>query len=336
MSQTPPLRVGVLGCGGIAVRRMLPAMARVPGVEITAVASRDAERAREVAERFGAEPVHGYERLLVRDDITAVYVALPPALHAPWTARALTAGLHALVEKPMVTSLGEAQDLAALAERHKLVLMESFMFLRHSQHDAVRALIDEGAIGEVRGVSATFGFPPLPADDFRYRPDLGGGALLDCGVYPLRVARLLLGDALTVSGAVLTTDPDTGVDVQGAALLHDADGRTAHLSFGFRHFYRCVYEVWGSGGRIVLDRAFTPPPDHRPLLRLERHSASAGNTVEERTLPADDQFANVAAHFAALVAGEGDPEPERTGAVRQAELVRDVRRAAYASGGGNP
>ncbi|WP_327426494.1 Gfo/Idh/MocA family protein [Streptomyces sp. NBC_01236] len=318
-----PLRIGVLGCGGIAMRRMLPAMARTPAVRIAAVASRDRARAQTAAARFGADPVHGYERLLERDDIAAVYVPLPPALHAPWTARVLKAGKHALVEKPMVTAASEARDLAGLAEEGRLVLMESFMFLHHSQHATVTALLERGEIGELRGMTAEFGFPPLPADDIRHRPELGGGALLDAGVYTLRVTQLLLGGALSVAGTTLAADAATGVDVGGDALLRGDSGVTSHVSFGFRHSYRSAYTLWGSAGRIVLDRAFTPPPEHRPVLRIERQ-----DRVEELTLPADDQFANIAARFAALVRGDGDPATQRAAAVRQAELVDAVRTAA--------
>lgn len=326
-----PLRIGVLGCGGIAMRRMLPAMARTPAVEIAAVASRDKDRAEEAASRFDADPVHGYEPLLERDDITAVYVPLPPSLHAPWTARTLKAGKHALVEKPMVTHAPEAHALAALAEEGSLVLMESFMFLHHTQHATVMAHLERGEIGELRSVTAEFGFPPLPARDIRNRPELGGGALLDAGVYTLRVTQLLLGGTVSVVGAALTADGTTGVDVVGDALLRGDTGVTSHVAFGFRHAYRSTYTLWGSSGRIHLDRAFTPPPDHRPVLRIERQ-----DRVETLTLPAADQFANIAAWFAALVRGEGDPEPERTAAVRQAELIDAVRDASRHDAGSPP
>ncbi|MDQ0779123.1 NDP-hexose-3-ketoreductase [Streptomyces aurantiacus] len=326
-----PLRIGVLGCGGIAMRRMLPAMARTSAVEVAAVASRDKERAEAAASRFGADPVHGYEALLERDDIDAVYVPLPPALHAPWTARALKAGKHALVEKPMVTGAQEARDLAALAEEGRLVLMESFMFLHHAQHATVIACLEHGDIGELRGLTAEFGFPPLPSQDIRNRPELGGGALLDAGAYPLRLTQLLLGGTVSVLGATLTADGTTGVDVIGDALLRGDTGVASHVAFGFRHAYRSAYTLWGSTGRIVLDRAFTPPPEHRPVLRIERQ-----DRVEELTLPPDDQFANISARFAALVRGEGDPAPERAAAVRQAELVDAVHDAARRGTGSPP
>lgn len=323
-----PVRIGVLGCGGVALRRMLPAMARTPSLALAAIASRERARAESAAARFGARPVHGYARVLEREDIDAVYVPLPPGLHADWAARALRAGKHVLVEKPMTTTADQARELAAVAEEQRAVLMESFMFLHHPQHAAVAQLVAQGAIGELRSVTAEFGFPPLPADDIRYRPELGGGALLDAGVYTLRASSLLLGAVPAVLGAQLTLDPGTGVDVSGHALLAGAGGAASHVSFGFCNAYRCHYTLWGSTGSLVLDRAFTPGPEHRPVLRIRRRDGE-----KEVRLPADDQFARTAERFAALVRGAGDPAAERSAAVSQAELVEAVRAAAARAGG---
>jgi NDP-hexose-3-ketoreductase len=323
------LRVGVLGAGRIALDRMVPALLRTPTVKVVAIASRDAARAARAATRFGVEAVHGYPELLKRDDVDAVYVPLPPALHAPWTRAALEAGKHVLVEKPLATCARDAREVADLAESLGLVLMESFMFLHHSQHATVRRLLDENRIGELRAMTADFGFPPLPATDIRYRPELGGGALLDAGVYPLRAAQLFLGSDLTVLGATLHTDAATQVDVAGAALLRAPGGVSVTATFGFTHAYRCAYELWGSQGRIVLNRAFTPPPTYQPVLRIERQ-----NRIEELTLPPDDQFANIANRFAIAILNGEDSAPFREAAVRQAILVDAVRRVAADGAGG--
>ncbi|MFD1277037.1 Gfo/Idh/MocA family protein [Streptomyces kaempferi] len=132
------LRVGVLGCADIAGRRMLPSMARQPLVEVSAVASRSLDRARAFTDRFGGTPVAGYARLLERADVDAVYVPLPPELHAQWTLRALEAGKHVLCEKPFALRQADADKAVALARERGLLLMESFMFLHHSQHAHVR------------------------------------------------------------------------------------------------------------------------------------------------------------------------------------------------------
>ncbi|WP_241826938.1 Gfo/Idh/MocA family protein [Streptomyces graminilatus] len=320
------LNVGVVGCATIAQRTTIPALVADPSVRLAAVASRSRAKAEAVARRFGCEAVTGYAALLERDDIDAVYVPLPPALHAEWVARALAAGKHVLAEKPLSLDRAEAAELVGAARAAGLLLMENFAFLHHGQHDAVRALIDEGAIGEPRHITAEFAFPPLPADDIRYDPALGGGALLDAGVYTLRAATLYLGPQVTVRGAVLRVDPGTGVDVAGAALVADPAGRTGQLTFGFDRSYRCACTIWGSEGSIELDRAFSAPPTLRPVLSLRRQ-----DSLEVRTLPAGHQFASLVAEFARTVLDEGDFKGPGEDVLRQAELVDEVRSAA---GGG--
>ncbi|MEV6210090.1 Gfo/Idh/MocA family protein [Kitasatospora sp. NPDC051914] len=316
------LNVGVLGCASIARRKMLPALTACPLTRVAAVASRSGERAGEFAAEFGTEPVTGYRALLDRPDVDAVYVPLPAGLRAEWIVRALEAGKHVLAEKPLTTAAAPAREAVDLSRRRGLLLMESFMFLHHSAHRRVRDLVESGRIGEPRSFSAEFTVPPLPAGDIRHRPELGGGALLDLGAYPVRAAQLFCGPGLEVAGAVLQYDPATGVDTAGSALL--ASPRlTAVLSFGMEHHYRCRYGLTGSEGTITLDRAFTPPPDHRPVVRIERREGT-----EELLLPADDHFANIVDAFArTALSGRGFAD-HGDRILRQADLLERIRRAA--------
>ncbi|MFL4907996.1 Gfo/Idh/MocA family protein [Streptomyces sp. MMS24-I2-30] len=318
-----PLRIGVLGCAGIAWRRMLPAITANPDVTLTAVASRSEEKARRFTDRFGGEPVEGYERLLARPDVDAVYVPLPALLHAGWIERALLAGKHVLSEKPLATTVKQATALVELAAERGLVLLESFMFLTHSQHARVRELVASGVIGELRSLTAEFAFPAKSTDDIRYLPDVGGGALTDIGVYPVRTALLHLGSQLEVLGATLHHDPARAVDLGGSALLARGDGVTAHLTWGMEHSYRSRYALWGSSGRISAQWAYTPPPTHSPVLRIERQ-----DHLEELTLPAEDQFGNVVAAFVARVVDGVPSGLEGESVLTQAGLVDRVRERA--------
>ena len=317
------LNVGVLGCADIAQRNTIPALLADPSVRLVAVASRHAEKAEAVARRFGVEPVTGYAALLDRVDIDAVYVPLPPALHAEWVAKALAAGKHVLAEKPLATSLAEAADLVAAARAGNRLLMENFAFLHHRQHAEVQRLLAAGVVGEPRSLTAEFGFPPLNPADIRYQPALGGGALLDAGVYTLRAASLFLGPQLRVEGSVLREDTSSGVDIGGGALVSAPDGRTGHLEFGFDRAYRCTYTIWGSEGTVSLERAFSTPATLRPVLRIRRQ-----DHAEERTLQADDQFARIVAVFARTVLEGGDFTAAGEDVLRQAELVDGVRSRA--------
>lgn len=319
---SPPVRFGVLGCAGIAGRRMMPAMRQVAEVTPVAVASRDGARAAEFADRFGVTAVKGYDELLRRDDIDAVYIPLPTGLHAEWIERALTAGKHVLAEKPLATSHSSAATLTEQARRAGLCLGENFMFLHHPQHGVVRDLLADGTIGELRSFAASFTVPPFSPDDIRYQAGLGGGALLDLGVYPLRAAQLFLGDRLHVAGAVLRHDAERGVDVGGGALLATPSGVTAQLTFGMADTYRSRYELCGSEGRIALDRAFTPPDDHAAVIRVER----GDGTVHEQMVAPHNQFALSVRSFARAVQ-RGAPVDGAAGEaiLRQAALLDDIR-----------
>ncbi len=316
-----PLRIGIMGCASIALRRVLPAMAALPGTEVAAIASRAAGKAAEVASAYGCRAVEGYQALLELDDVEAVYLPLPNAAHAGWIERALAAGKHVLAEKPLTTSASRTRALIDAARSAGLVLMENVMFVHHSQHAAVKDLVETGAIGELRAFHAAFAVPRRPAGDIRHSAELGGGALLDTGVYPVRAALSFLGDDLDVVSAVLTRRRGERVDSAGHALLCGGRGVVAFAAFGIDHAYRSGYELWGSAGRIVLEHAFTPPADHVPVLRLER-----GSGVEEISLAPDDQVANTLTAFTGAV--RSGRLPDNGDVTRQATLLDDIRTKA--------
>ncbi|MEV6846615.1 Gfo/Idh/MocA family oxidoreductase [Actinoplanes sp. NPDC051411] len=320
-----PVRFGILGCADIAWRRTLPAMAADPGIEVAAIASRNPAKAKRFTERFGGVPVDGYAGLLERDDVEAVYVPLPAALHAEWVERALLAGRHVLAEKPLTTEPVAAERLFELARARQLVLLENMMFVHHPQHDRVAGLVAAGAIGELRSMSSAFTIPPKPPGDIRYQAGVGGGALVDIGVYPVRAALRFLGPAVHVAGAVVRADRAREVVLGGSVLLADPAGVTAQLCFGMEHSYRTSYELNGSTGRLMLDRVFTPPSTHQPVIRVERQDHR-----EEIVLAPADQFALIVRRFAAAVA-EGDDLPQlRDASLRQAALLDEIaRRAEY-------
>lgn len=321
------VRFGVLGCSSVARRRSIPALVSHPGATLTTVASRDPEKAKMFGLEFGCDAT-GYDELLARDDVDAVYVPLPTALHVPWGLKVLAAGKHLLLEKPSATSADGTRELVRAATERDLVLRENFTFLHHSQHRTVARLLAEGRLGRLRSFSAAFCFPPLPATDIRYDAALGGGSLLDAGVYPVRAAQLLLGDDLTVIGSTLRVDGRTGVDVAGHALLVSAAGVLVEVKFGFEHTYGASYTLWGSTARLTLDRAFTPAATWQPVLRIEEQ-----DHTEELVLPADHQFLGAVASFSdAVLAGHGARHPDEAAGlrrmVRTMELVEEITRSA--------
>ncbi|GAA3736274.1 Gfo/Idh/MocA family oxidoreductase [Streptomyces tremellae] len=323
-----PLRLGALATSSIARRRTLPTAVGMPEVELVAVAGRSVDRARRFAGQFGCEAEPDCAALLRRPDVEAVYISTPTSLHHVWADRALRAGKHVLVEKPLGVDADEARRLCSLAGERGLVLRENFMFLHHPQHAFAEDLVRRGRIGTPSAFRASFCIPPMPAEDIRYAPGLGGGALLDVGVYPLRAAALLLGRGSRVAGATLRVRASDGLDLSGQALLVSPSGVLAQVTFGFEHAYASSYTLWGDKGRLSVTRAFTPPPAHRPELVLVEQDH------EERfTLLASDQLRTCLQDFTAAVRGgaRGEESAEadlREEAIALMECVDDIRARA--------
>jgi len=320
----PVQRIGVLGCADIAVRRALPAIGESP-FDLAAVASRSKEKAARVAARFGCEAVVGYARLLELD-VDAVYIPLPNSEHARWADRALSAGKHVLIEKPAVSTADAARGLVARAQAHRLLVMENFAFLHHPQHDQARSLVTNGCIGEIRSYTGSFGIPPAGHHAIRYQPSLGGGSLSEVGCYPVRAAQEYLEPPVQVVGASLEFDQELGVDIAGAALLRDRRGVTAHCSFGMAHGYRSTYDIWGSKGRLVLDWAFTPSREARPVLRLQQQDRETRFVA-----PASDQFVGVITAFFDAMRDPLSHQAQHGAMVRQAEVMEQIRSQAQLS-----
>lgn len=316
------MRIGVLGCADIGVRRVLPALAAMPDARVTVVASRELAKAASVTSTFGGQPVHGYAAVLEREDVDGVYVPLPVALRTEYVERALLAGKHVLAEKPVTAEHDATERLFALARERGLALMENMMFVQHPLHQEVRRLIDEDAIGEPRSFHSTFSVPERATDDIRYQPALGGGALLDIGIYPVRAAMYFLGK-LSVAGGVLRRGQGHEVDTSGAVLLRASDDIPAHVTFGMENAYRSAYELRGDRGRIIVNRPFQPPADEDPVIEL----VCPDGTRHHRQLPVD-QVTTTLARFVSA-ARTGSPVDE-TSCLHQIELLETIRDHAVA------
>jgi len=308
-----------MGCAGIALRSMIPAIKATPEWNLVAVASRTKEKAGQFAGKFHCEAVVGYKNLLHRDDIDAIYLPLPTGLHDEWINKCLAAGKHVLAEKSIAANYHSAKTMVVAAQSKNLVLMEDFMFQYHSQQKFVFELLKNNEIGEVRVFRASFGFPPLPKNDFRYDEQVGGGALMDAAGYTVRAVHFILGDDFVVKASNLFIDPQSGTNIFGGAFLTNQKGISAQLGFGFDHFYQCNYEIWGSKGKIIADRAFTPKVDYSPLIIVEKQ----GERHEYQMKP-DNHFIGSLREFHRAIT-EHDAENHYHDILLQSKTLEDIR-----------
>ena len=318
------MNFGVVGFGRIAEKGFLPAIRRIPEARLVAVGTRSASRARELERITGVDVLVGYEALVARDDVETVYVGSPTGLHAEHVRLAANHGKHVLCEKTLTHALSQTEDVLKACAASGLAVMEGFMYRFHPQHEVVRSVCESGEIGELRTIEARYGIPPLPPDDVRWDPRLGGGALLDVGSYTIHVCRFLTGREPRVLGAVLEA-VGRPVDAQGGVLLDLGGGVSGLLSFGFLHGYRNEYTVWGSAGHATAERAFAVPVDYAPSIRVRTQEG-----VRELRAPPCDQFAR---QIRAFVEGHADPATRAAwarDALAQMRVVENVRRAAAA------
>ncbi|MBA6437615.1 MULTISPECIES: Gfo/Idh/MocA family protein [Streptomyces] len=272
------VRWGILATGGIAAS-FVTDLLEMTDAQVIAVGSRRPESAKRFAERFGIPRAYGgWEELAADDDIDVIYVATPHSAHRAAAGLCLEAGRAVLCEKPFTLNVREAEELVDLARARGRFLMEAMWTYCDPVVRRMTELIHDGAIGEVRAVHADFGLPgPFPEDHRLRDPALGGGALLDLGVYPVSFAQLLLGEPDEVR-AVGQLSPE-GVDVNTGLALGWDSGAVALLSCSITADTPMTAAVTGTAGRIEFPRGFFHPERfvlHRPGRAPEEITAADG------------------------------------------------------------
>lgn len=265
-------RWGVLATGRIA-GTVVDDLALVEGAERLAVASRDLGRAERFAAEHGVERAYGsYQELLADPDVDVVYVATPHAQHHLVTSQVLAAGKPALVEKAFTCSLAAADDLVAQARAAGLFLMEAMWTRLQPGIVRLRELVADGAIGEIRTVTADLGFvQPFEPSHRLFDPAQGGGSLLDLGVYPVSFAQMLMGSASRVQATGLLNE--LGTDSEAGLLLSYENGGHALLSCSLLGGTPGRASVVGTKGRVTVEPRF----HHTTRIVLER----SGHDAEE-------------------------------------------------------
>ena len=223
-----PVRLGVIGTGRMA-QAFAAALAVVDGLALESVVSRRQDKAARFAAHFGANSAcDSIDRMLEDDPVELVYVASPHAMHFEHTIRCLEAGKHVLCEKPFAINAGQAGRMIDLARARNLFLMEAMWTRYIPAVVRLRELLAEGVLGRTTVMVAGGAFmPPFDPDNYLFRRDLGGGVLLDAGVYLVSWASMLFGRPTRI----LATGKlgDSGVDEHDGMLLEHADGSVAHL-----------------------------------------------------------------------------------------------------------
>ncbi len=264
------VRFGILSTAKIGREHVIPEIQAAEGIEVVAIASRDADLARRVADDLGIGRSYGsYEALLADADVDAIYNPLPNHLHAPWTMAAARAGKHVLCEKPFALDASEARSVFAAAEGAGVTVMEAFMYGFHPQWEGVLQLTAEGAIGELRGVQSWFSYFGRDPDNIRNVPEWGGGGLYDIGCYAISTARRLFGSEPVEVTATLHREPESGVDVIASGALHFETGQ-ASFTVSTRAALMQRVQAVGTEGTLIVTLPFNPRRDRPTTVELWR------------------------------------------------------------------
>jgi predicted dehydrogenase len=267
-----PIRFGILGCGRITRRGLVPGVTQSPAAELVALASQRPGVAAELARECGSPRAYeSYEAVINDPEVDAVYIPSTGDSHKSWTLQAAKAGKHVLCEKSLATNVAEAEEMAAACRQGGVILQEAFMWRHHPRTKRVKEMLATGAIGELRLICAHFSFD-IDRTDWRLDPKRGGGAVWDIGCYGVNASQIAL-------------------EFRGGCL--------ANIDCSFEAPFRCEVEIVGTRGTIVIPDAFLPPAEARLVVR---NGVEPDSPVETILFPAANQYAEQVTDFCASIA----------------------------------
>jgi len=296
------LRFGILSTAKIGRDLVVPAIQDAENCIVTAVASRDLARARQMANRFSVPHAFGsYEEMLASDAIDAVYIPLPTSQHVEWTIKAADAGKHVLCEKPIALKADEIDSLIAARDRNKVLVTEAYMVTYAPVWRKVRSLLADGAIGRLRHIQGAFTYFNRDAGNMRNIPALGGGGLPDIGVYPTISTRFVTGREPLRIQAVTERDPEFGTDIYSSV---KADFGDFELSFyiSTQMANRQVMVFHGTEGFIEVKSPFNADRYGAEELELTNRGHSESTIFR---FPDSRQYRREAEAFASAALGQG-------------------------------
>ncbi len=297
------VRWGVLSTSDFAERKFIPGLQKSPLIDVAAVASRDADRARAFSARCGIATAYGsYEELLADPTIEVIYNPLPNSLHVEWTKRAAEAGKHVLCEKPMGMHAAELDVLLPLAEQ--VHIAEGFMVRFHPQWLETRELVRSGRLGRVTHLHVAFAYDNADPANIRNIASVGGGALYDIGCYAIVAARWFLGADPVRVAAVMDLDPAFGTDRLTSAILDFGDGRTCTLQVSTQSVFHQRVNVYGTAARLELTIPFNHPLEDQVVYLLHDGQSVDGLDAERIVVPANDQYTSQGEAFSRRVRNE--------------------------------
>ena len=295
------VRWGILGTAKIALTKVIPAMQYSRWCHVTAIASRDLEKAQAAAHKLNIPKAYGsYEELLADNDVEVVYNPLPNHLHVPWTTKAAEARKHVLCEKPIALSAAGARTLIDVRNRTGVRIQEAFMVRTHPQWVETRRLIRSGRIGALRSITGYFSYNNPDPANIRNQLEYGGGGLMDIGCYPVMISRFILDAEPRRVLGLTERDVASGTDTLTTVILDFPNGHSAFTcSTRLAPYQRMIFH--GTEGRIEVLIPFNAPNDQPTHILIDDGKDLTGESAKRIEFPICDQYEIQASLFSKAI-----------------------------------
>jgi predicted dehydrogenase len=319
---------GILGVANIAVKKVIPAMQLGQWCEISAIASRDLEKAQNAANQLGIHTAYGsYEELIDDPAIEAIYNPLPNNLHIEWTIKAAQAGKHVLCEKPISMNVAEALPLLRVQRETGVKIEEAFMVKTNPQWVSTLNMIREGAIGDVRSVAGYFSYNNKDLTNIRNIRETGGGGLMDIGCYMIFFSRLVFGAEPNRVVSLIDEHPDTKTDILTSALL---DFPTGHATFtcSTRVTPYQRFQIIGTTGRLEVQIPVNAPPDQPCKVFLDDGTDLSGAKIKSIEFEPCDQYTVQGDLFSQAIREDREPALSLEDSIKNMAVIEAIFRSA--------
>jgi predicted dehydrogenase len=321
------IRWGVIGTANIARVAVIPAIQAAEGSVVSAVASRDPDKAKAFAAKLEIPCFYGtYQELLNDPDIDAVYIPLPNSLHMEWAVKAMNAGKHVLSEKPLALNSDQCRMMEKAAKDNNVLLMEAFMYRFHPRTVKVKEMIEQGVIGDVSTIEASFTFRLNNPENIRLSADLGGGALMDVGCYCVNVIRTMIGQE-PVAVSAFSVPAESGVDGSLTGLISFPGGVTAHFDCSLTQERRERYLVAGTDGFLEVSNAFLPGTNDCTIREVRGRSEEKIHTIK-----GVDEYCLMVEHFTDCIINNKNPRYNAAEAAANMDVINALKKSAGAHG----
>lgn len=326
MHQTK-VKWGILGAARIGIDKVIPAMQQAKNIEIVAIASRDAERARKTAEKLNIPNYYdNYQALLNNHLVEAVYIPLPNHLHFEWIKKAILQGKHVLCEKPLTISSSEINELISLRNQTGMKVGEAFMVHTHPQWLETVRLIKEGALGSLRVVQGFFSYFKTDPTNIRNILEYGGGAMWDIGCYPVHTSRYVFGEEPVRVVASIDRDPVLKIDRLSSVIMDFPSGQ-ATFTVGTQLVPYQKMHFFGDRKKIEIEIPFNAPNDRNTHIFVDDGDLFLTNR-QEVNFESCDQYTIQGALFSEAIILNQDVPVSLEDAYNNTRVIEAIFRSA--------